>query len=187
MANTSPSTLWGLVLAGGDGTRLQSLTRLIAGSPIPKQYCRLVGERSLLEETLARVRNLLPPARTLAVVNRDHLPLASAQLATLPTRNVVVQPRNRDTATRSISSPPRQRTCLMREGDHLLEPRQTLGGSCGKSERQLMKTMALPTEVAIRAELAIDLLVSHDRPPYDARLLRAQQCPRGPGTDSRRA
>jgi len=39
----------------------------------------------------------VPATRTLAVVNRDHLPLASAQLATLPARNVVVQPRNRDT------------------------------------------------------------------------------------------
>jgi len=97
MANSSFPTLWALVLAGGDGTRLRSLTRLIAGAPIPKQYCRLVGDRSLLEETLARLRGLVPATRTLAVVNRDHLPLASAQLATLPARNVVVQPRNRDT------------------------------------------------------------------------------------------
>lgn len=99
MANSpSPSSvLWALVLAGGDGTRLQSLTRLIAGAPIPKQYCRLMGERSLLEETLARIKGLVPRARTLAIVNRDHLPLATPQLAGLPTGNLVVQPRNRDT------------------------------------------------------------------------------------------
>ena len=30
--------LWALVLAGGDGRRLQDLTRRIAGAPIPKQY-----------------------------------------------------------------------------------------------------------------------------------------------------
>ena len=39
---------WGLVLAGGDGTRLRELTTLIAGAPIPKQYCRIDGDRSLL-------------------------------------------------------------------------------------------------------------------------------------------
>ena len=39
----------------------------------------------------------MPRTRTLAIVNRDHLPLAAAQLAGLPADNVVVQPRNRDT------------------------------------------------------------------------------------------
>ena len=88
---------WALVLAGGDGTRLQELTRLIAGTPIPKQYCRIVGERSLLESTLDRIRPLAPNERTLAIVTRNHLSLARPQLATLPADNVLVQPSNRDT------------------------------------------------------------------------------------------
>ncbi|HEY2388892.1 MAG TPA: sugar phosphate nucleotidyltransferase [Candidatus Binatia bacterium] len=97
MTTSTPAPLWALVLAGGDGTRLQPLTRLITGAPIPKQYCRLLGERSLLEETLARIAPLVPAARTLAVVNSNHLPLASTQLSPLPARNVIVQPQNRDT------------------------------------------------------------------------------------------
>ena len=88
-----------MVLAGGDGTRLQSLTRLIAGAPIPKQYCRILGNRSLLEATLDRVAPLVPPDRTLAIVNRGHLKLARPQLVTLPTSNVLVQPRNLDTGS----------------------------------------------------------------------------------------
>lgn len=35
---------------------------------------------SLLEETLARIEGVVPRARTLAIVNRDHLPLATPQL-----------------------------------------------------------------------------------------------------------
>ena len=50
---TSRERLWALVLAGGDGTRLQPLTRLIAGAPIPKQYCRILGSRSLLDEMVS--------------------------------------------------------------------------------------------------------------------------------------
>jgi mannose-1-phosphate guanylyltransferase len=88
---------WALVLAGGDGTRLQSLTRMISGAPIPKQYCRIAGERSLLEATLARVGPLVGPARTLVLVNENHLPLALPQLARVPETNVLVQPRNHDT------------------------------------------------------------------------------------------
>src|SRR3989442_9330585 len=93
----APDGLWGLVLAGGDGTRLRSLTRLIAGVPIPKQYCRIMGDRSLLETTLDRVAPMVPPERTLAIVNRGHLDLARPQLVTLPASNVLVQPRNLDT------------------------------------------------------------------------------------------
>jgi len=88
---------WALVLAGGDGKRLQALTRKIAGAPIPKQYCRIVGDRSLLEATLARILPLVPRERTLVVVNRSHLELALPQLLDIPTGNVIVQPGNRDT------------------------------------------------------------------------------------------
>jgi len=88
---------WALILAGGDGTRLRALTRLIAGEPIPKQYCRITGARSMLEATLDRVRPLVPPERTLVIVNRDHLRLALPQLDGIPTSNVLVQPRNLDT------------------------------------------------------------------------------------------
>ena len=50
---------WALVLAGGDGTRLQELTRLIAGAPIPKQYCRIQSAQSLLEATVSRIAPLV--------------------------------------------------------------------------------------------------------------------------------
>jgi mannose-1-phosphate guanylyltransferase len=88
---------WALVLAGGDGTRLRAITRLIAGEPIPKQYCRITGERSMLEATLDRVAPLVPARRTVVIVNENHLELALPQLAGIPGENVLVQPCNRDT------------------------------------------------------------------------------------------
>src|SRR5690554_3800827 len=98
MTDTSnPPELWALVLAGGDGRRLQELTRRLAGRPIPKQYCRIAGDRSMLEATLDRIAPLVPRERTLVIVNRDHLDLARSQLAGLPPENMLVQPSNRDT------------------------------------------------------------------------------------------
>ena len=91
------SETWALVLAGGDGTRLRDITRVLAGEPIPKQYCRITGERSMLEATLDRVQPIVPPERTMVIVNRDHLRLALPQLRSLPPENVLVQPCNRDT------------------------------------------------------------------------------------------
>src|SRR5215813_2897126 len=96
MTDLTNESLWALVLAGGDGTRLQSLTHLIAGAPIPKQYCRILGPRSLLETTLGRIAALVTAERTLAIINRDHLPIARSQLTSLASHNVLVQPRNLD-------------------------------------------------------------------------------------------
>src|SRR5690349_6719100 len=90
-------SLWALVLAGGDGTRLQGITRLIAGAPIPKQYCRILGSSSLLETTLRRIAPLVAVERTLAIIQRAHLPIARPQLVSIEARNVLVQPRNLDT------------------------------------------------------------------------------------------
>lgn len=89
---------WALVLAGGEGTRLQELTREICGAPVPKQYCRcLLGGRSLLEVTLDRVRHFTAIEHTVVIINRDHLPFAAEQLRALPRDNIIVQPCNRDT------------------------------------------------------------------------------------------
>jgi len=65
---------WALVLAGGDGTRLQELTREICGTPVPKQYCRgLVGGRSLLALTLDRARHFTAAEQTMVTVKRGRI------------------------------------------------------------------------------------------------------------------
>jgi mannose-1-phosphate guanylyltransferase len=86
-----------LLLAGGDGTRLQELTQQVAGFPIPKQYCRLLHGRSLLENAISRACLLTPLQHVHVVVNQNHLRLATDQLRALPERNIFVQPSNRDT------------------------------------------------------------------------------------------
>jgi mannose-1-phosphate guanylyltransferase len=86
-----------LLLAGGDGMRLRELTSEIAGTPIPKQYCRLLGGSSLLEAAISRVHLLYPRKHISIVVNEDHLDLAKEQVQGLPASNIFVQPLNRDT------------------------------------------------------------------------------------------
>jgi len=86
-----------LLLAGGDGRRLQELTSEIAGAPIPKQYCRLLRNSSLLEAAISRARLFAPPDRISVVINRDHIDLAKDQVKSLPESNIIVQPLNRDT------------------------------------------------------------------------------------------
>jgi mannose-1-phosphate guanylyltransferase len=91
---------WALVLAAGEGSRLRALTTQPCGTPVPKQFCSLNGERSLLEDAMQRARSQVAPERVCAIVAQQHHRWWSAMepLTELPRRNLIVQPRNRGTA-----------------------------------------------------------------------------------------
>lgn len=63
---------WALVLAGGEGTRLQSLTRMASGIAVPKQFCSLGHSRSLLHDAVTRASLVTSPERTTVVVSEHH-------------------------------------------------------------------------------------------------------------------
>jgi mannose-1-phosphate guanylyltransferase len=88
---------WAVLLAGGDGTRLQSLTRQIAGDSRPKQFCRIFGGKSLLGQTLERVDPLFHADRTMFVVTRAHEAFYREDLRRDDSR-VLAQAQNRGTA-----------------------------------------------------------------------------------------
>ena len=88
---------WAVVLAGGDGTRLRSLTRFIVGEDRPKQFCRLYGGRTLLAQTRSRLAPAISPERTLYTVVKAHERFYEDELADVPPSRVVVQPSNKGT------------------------------------------------------------------------------------------
>jgi mannose-1-phosphate guanylyltransferase len=89
---------WALVLAAGEGSRLRSLTTKPCGTAVPKQFCSLKGERTLLEEALARARAVTTTQHICTIVAEQHEAWWRSLLGDLPQRNVIPQPRNRGTA-----------------------------------------------------------------------------------------
>jgi len=88
-----------IILAGGEGARLRSLTSRITGHDgLPKQFCAVLGDETLLEQTLRRVSLGIESRRTLVAVTRAHESFYRPILAGVPPRNLVVQPQNRGTA-----------------------------------------------------------------------------------------
>jgi mannose-1-phosphate guanylyltransferase len=88
---------WAVVLAGGDGTRLQSLTLEIAGDRRPKQFCSFFGGETLLTQTRARLESLFHADRELFVVTRSHETYYREELRNVDESRIISQPLNRGT------------------------------------------------------------------------------------------
>ena len=73
---------------------------LLAGQParLPKQLLPLGGERTLLEDTVARLEGLVPPERTLVVTSERLEKAVREQLPTVPVDSIVGEPCKRNTA-----------------------------------------------------------------------------------------
>ncbi len=96
--------VWAVVLAGGDGTRLRSLTQLISGEDRPKQFCNVYGGKTLLAQTRARLARAIHPERTAFVVVKAHEKFYRNELADVEPRQLIVQPDNKGTTTAVICS-----------------------------------------------------------------------------------
>jgi mannose-1-phosphate guanylyltransferase len=92
------SRYWGIILAAGNGDRLKGFIKSEFGKECPKQFCAIIGSRSMLRHTIDRVRPLVYDEHLLTVVNREHLLYAVEDLQDRNPKTVSVIPFNRETA-----------------------------------------------------------------------------------------
>jgi mannose-1-phosphate guanylyltransferase len=86
--------MYAVIMAGGKGTRFWPRSR----EKRPKQLLNIVGHRSMLQQTIARINNLLPVENVLVVAGEAHGEELRRQLAELPTENIFLEPVGRNTA-----------------------------------------------------------------------------------------
>jgi len=85
---------YGLILAGGRGTRFWPRSRKRSA----KQVLNVVGERSLIQSTVDRLKPLIAPER-LWVLTNDHLrDIIIRQLPEVPRNQILAEPLQRNTA-----------------------------------------------------------------------------------------
>ncbi len=102
-ANLSPSiiqsqsrrvgTHWAIVLAGGEGTRLQPFVTRWLGRDIPKQFRAFSGQRTMLDHTLDRATAIVRPEHVVTILGSGHERFLSRDLP----GHVLVQPSSRGT------------------------------------------------------------------------------------------
>src|SRR5947208_1038505 len=120
------SAIYALILAGGSGERFWPLRRKAR----PKQLLRLVSQKTLLEETIARIEGLVPPDRILVLTNVDQESAVRELLKDFPKDNIVAEPAKRDTAAAIalgagwVAMRDHAATMLVLPADHVIRDRE---------------------------------------------------------------
>ena len=86
--------LYGVILAGGRGTRFWPRSR----RRFPKQLMKFWGDTSLLQQTVARLRPLIPPRNIWVFTNEYLMREVARQLPQVPRVQIVAEPVQRNTA-----------------------------------------------------------------------------------------
>ena len=124
--NARNGSLWTIVLAAGEGTRLRSLTRALHAEDLPKQFATLQGNRSMLEVTVDRATEWSRAEQTVVVVARGNEVLAASQLRGHAGVDIVGQPRNLGTGpglmlplARILAKEPSARVVVLPSDQHV--------------------------------------------------------------------
>ncbi len=83
-----------VILAGGRGTRFWPRSR----TRTPKQLLNIVGKETMLAQTVARLRPLMPPDRIWTVTNAEQAAAVKKQLPAAARKRILTEPVGRNTA-----------------------------------------------------------------------------------------
>ena len=118
--------LHALIMAGGGGTRFWPRSR----QSKPKQFLKLAGNATLLQQALERIEVIVPPARTWIITGAAYTAETARQLPSLPIERLVGEPCGRDTAAciglgaALLMRDDPDAIMLVMPADHVIEPPQ---------------------------------------------------------------
>ncbi|CAN5507828.1 mannose-1-phosphate guanylyltransferase [soil metagenome] len=140
-------SLYALILAGGSGERFWPLSRRTR----PKQLLKLVTERTLLEETVARLEGLVPLERILILTNVEQEASVRALLTDFPPANIVAEPAKRDTAAAValgagwVAARDHMATMVVLPADHVIKDAEAFRNTVKTAAAAAEETGALVT------------------------------------------
>ncbi len=133
--------LHAVIMAGGSGTRFWPASR----QSVPKQLLTLMGDRSMIRQTVDRLGDLVPSERTLVVTNRRLVDRVREQLPELAAAGVVGEPCKRDTAAciglaaLLVSRKDPEATMVVMPADHVIGPDENFQQALDQAARAVAK------------------------------------------------
>jgi len=82
-----------VIFSGGSGTRMWPLSR----KKMPKQFQKLVGERSMFQQMADLVLSGFPSEDVFVLTGKNYIELVKKQVPSLPPKNIIGEPEMRDT------------------------------------------------------------------------------------------
>ncbi len=139
--------LYAVVMAGGAGRRFWPKSR----KAMPKQFLRIGGTRTMIEETLGRFEGLIPKERIYIITNAEVRGLTGDLLPDVPRGNIVAEPVGRDTAAciglaaTIIGKEEPEAVLAILPADHIISTREKLQHALKVAEEEARKSGALFT------------------------------------------
>ncbi len=118
---------YALIMAGGVGSRFWPSSRRNK----PKQFLNLIGDQSLLQQTVDRIKPIIPEERILVITNAEYSDLVQKQLPNVPQENIIGEPIGRNTgpciafASKIIYEKDPQASLVVLPSDHYVNDNDT--------------------------------------------------------------
>lgn len=147
--------IYGLILAGGKGSRLYPLSR----AEKPKQFLKIINDKSFLVNTVDRIAPLIDKKNIYVVTNQNYREKIQEELSDIEKDNIITEPMNKETATCiglsavRLLKKDRDAVMIVLPSDHYIE-----------NEKEYIETLAQAVELANRRRCIVTLGIDPTRP-----------------------
>ena len=86
--------MYAVIMAGGRGARFWPRSR----EKKPKHLLDIISEKTIIRETVDRIKTLITPDNILVVTGKKHARALIKQLPEIPLRNIIIEPEGKNTA-----------------------------------------------------------------------------------------
>lgn len=146
---------YGLILAGGGGTRLWPKSR----KKTPKQFLHMTDEKTMMQLAADRLLKIIPKEQIIVITNKRYKEEVEKELPFVKKQNILLEPEKRDTALAMLTgalyakSLDKEAVVINSASDHVVV-----------NEGEFVRVMTAAAKVATRGENLVTVGISPTHP-----------------------